>query len=79
MSGDKTNAPTVSLPYAPDAEKGVLCSLILLPDKVSELCADRLQTEAFWVPAHKIIYDSVMQFGDKSKQHSCPRSILKKG
>lgn len=40
-------AETISLPYAPHAEKGVLCSLILSPADVGELCSQRLQQEAF--------------------------------
>jgi P4 family phage/plasmid primase-like protien len=62
----REKSETITLPYSPDAEKGVLCSLILLPDKISEICKQRLQSEAFYVPAHKIIYESAMEFPDKS-------------
>jgi replicative DNA helicase len=56
-----------SLPYSEDAEKGVLCSLILSPTEVAKLCAERLQPDAFYAPAHQIIYELVIEFGDKSK------------
>jgi replicative DNA helicase len=56
-----------SLPYSEDAEKGVLCSLLLSPREVGDLCILRLQPDAFYAPAHKIIYDLVIEFSDKSK------------
>ena len=56
-----------SLPYSEDAEKGVLCSLLLSPREVGDLCILRLQPDAFYAPAHKIIYELVIEFSDKSK------------
>jgi replicative DNA helicase len=56
-----------SLPYSEDAEKGVLCSLLLSPREVGGLCILRLQPDAFYAPAHKIIYELVIEFSDKSK------------
>jgi replicative DNA helicase len=56
-----------SLPYSEDAEKGVLCSLLLSPREVGDLCILRLQPNAFYAPAHKIIYELVIEFSDKSK------------
>jgi replicative DNA helicase len=56
-----------SLPYSEDAEKGVLCSLLLSPREVSDLCTLRLKPDAFYGPAHKIIYELVIEFSDKSK------------
>src|SRR5580704_8756744 len=56
-----------SLPYSEDAEKGVLCSLVLSPREVGDLCILRLHAEAFYSPAHKIIYELVIEFSDKSK------------
>ena len=56
-----------SLPYSEDAEKGVLCSLLLSPREVGDLCILRLQPDAFYTPAHKIIYELVIEFSDKSK------------
>jgi len=45
-----------SLPYSEDAEKGVLCSLLLSTREVGDLCILRLKPDAFYAPAHKIIY-----------------------
>src|SRR6202047_97237 len=56
-----------SLPYSEDAEKGVLCSLVLSPREVGDLCILRLHPDAFYSPAHKIIYELVIEFSDKSK------------
>lgn len=56
-----------SLPYSEDAEKGVLCSLVLSPREVADLCILRLHPDAFYAPAHKIIYELVIEFSDKSK------------
>ena len=56
-----------SLPYSEDAEKGVLCSLLLSPRDVGDLCILRLHPTAFYAPAHKIIYELVLEFSDKSK------------
>jgi replicative DNA helicase len=56
-----------SLPFSSDAEKGVLCSMLLSPRDVSDLCVLRLQPPAFYAPAHQIIYELVLEFADKSK------------
>ena len=56
-----------SLPFSSDAEKGVLCSMLLSPRDVSDLCVLRLQPPAFYAPAHQIIYELVLEFTDKSK------------
>ena len=56
-----------SLPYSEDAEKGVLGSLLLSPREVGDLCILRLQPDAFYAPAHQIIYELVIEFSDKSK------------
>src|SRR6266446_3188475 len=56
-----------SLPSSEDGEKGVLCSLLLSPREVGDLCILRLQPDAFYAPAHKLIYELVIEFSDKSK------------
>jgi replicative DNA helicase len=56
-----------SLPYSEDAEKGVLCCLVLSPREVGDLCILRLHPTAFHAPAHRIIYELVIEFSDKSK------------
>jgi DnaB helicase-like protein/AAA domain-containing protein len=56
-----------SLPYNEDAEKGVLCSLLLSPQEVADLCALRLRPDSFYAPAHRKIFELVVKFGDRSK------------
>ncbi len=56
-----------SLPLSEDGEKAVLCSLLLSPREVSDLCVLRLRPDAFYIPAHQIIYNLVIEFSDKSK------------
>jgi replicative DNA helicase len=56
-----------SLPFSEDGEKGVLCSLLLAPREVADLCILRLRSDAFYIPAHRTVYDLVLEFGDKSK------------
>jgi hypothetical protein len=45
-----------SLPFSEDAEKGVLCSLLLNPSEVSDLCRLALPEGAFYISAHAIVY-----------------------
>lgn len=56
-----------SLPFSEDGEKGVLCSLLLSPREIADICILRLRSDAFYVPAHQIIYDLVIDFRDKNK------------
>ena len=56
-----------SLPFSEDAEKGVLCSLLLSPKEVNDACALSLVPEAFYIPAHRIIYDLIIELCDKNK------------
>jgi replicative DNA helicase len=56
-----------SLPFSEDGEKGVLCSLLLSPREVADICVLHLRSEAFYIPAHEIIYSLVLEFGDKRK------------
>src|SRR5271165_313853 len=48
-----------SLPFSEDGEKGVLCSLLLSPREVADICVLRLRSSAFYIPAHEIIYNFV--------------------
>jgi hypothetical protein len=41
-----------SLPFSEDGEKGVLCSLLLSPRDILDLCQIKLRPEAFYTPAH---------------------------
>src|SRR5580704_1540556 len=56
-----------SVPFSEDGEKGVLCSLLLSPRDVADICVLHLRSEAFYIPAHEIIYSLVLEFGDKYK------------
>lgn len=47
------------MPCSEDGERGLLCSLILAPGKVHKACAAVLRTEAFYIPAHRLIYDAI--------------------
>ena len=51
-----------SLPFSEESEKGILCSLIHSANEVAALCAARLQPEAFYLPAHQIIYQLILKF-----------------
>src|SRR6266436_3899496 len=56
-----------SLPSSEDGEKGVLCSLLLSPREVADICVLSLNPDAFYIPAHRTIYSLVLEFGDKYK------------
>jgi replicative DNA helicase len=56
-----------SLPSSEDGEKGVLCSLLLSPREVADICVLSLRPDAFYIPAHQTIYCLILEFGDKSK------------
>ena len=63
-----------SLPFSEDGEKGVLCSLLLSPRDVADICVLRLRSAAFYIPAHEIIYSLILEFGDKRKPSISSRS-----
>jgi hypothetical protein len=50
-----------SLPFSEDAEKGVLCSLILNPAFVAPLLA-QVSPNAFYAPAHQILFDLLLEW-----------------
>src|SRR4051794_12808649 len=56
-----------SLPFSDDGEKGVLCSLLLSPRDVADQCVLRLHPDAFYLPAHQIVYELVLEFNEKGK------------
>jgi replicative DNA helicase len=56
-----------SLPASEDGEKGVICSLLLSPREVADICVLSLRPDAFYIPAHRTIYGLILEFGDKSK------------
>src|ERR1700675_3474986 len=61
----------IHLQFSEDAEKGILCSLLLSPRETSDLCEDLLP-EAFYIRAHQIVYGVIreniqtLSVGDRS-------------
>jgi replicative DNA helicase len=49
-----------ALPFSEDAERGAVCSLLLSPREVLDVCQLRIKPEAFYIPAHQIVYSVVM-------------------
>lgn len=62
MNAGNLNSDQSHPPYSEDAEKGVLCSLLLAPGKVAKLCSERLWPGAFYVLAHQILYDTILEW-----------------
>jgi len=58
-----------SLPFSEDGEKGVLCSLLLSPRDVLDLCQIKLRPEAFYAPAHQILFNLVAELVDSNKAY----------
>jgi replicative DNA helicase len=55
------------LPQSPDAEQGILSSLLLAPREVGGLCAEKGLTAAnFHIPAHATIYAELLEMWDKN-------------
>ena len=50
-----------------DAEKGVLCSLLLNPREVSDTCRAIVAAEAFYIPAHHIVYETILALIDGNR------------
>src|SRR5260370_33322486 len=65
----KSTAPgeSRSLPFSEDGEKGVLCALLLSARDVLDLCQIKLRPEAFYAPAHQILYNLVAELVDGNK------------
>jgi len=51
-----------SLPYSENAEKGVLCSLILSPTEAGDICLRLLKPEHFNNGAHRTIYETLLEW-----------------
>jgi replicative DNA helicase len=56
-----------SLPFSEDAEKGVLCSMLLNATEVSDLCRTFLREGAFYIPAHELVYNLILELVDGKK------------
>jgi len=59
----ETHLPDVhrSLPQSVDAEKGVLCSILLSPEQTLNCCIERINDEHFYYPTHRIIYQAMLE------------------
>lgn len=57
------------LPQAPDAEQGVLASILLSPNEVGGFCAKKGVTPAYFhIPAHAHLYSEMRDMMDEAKQ-----------
>lgn len=55
------------LPASPDAEQGILCSMLLAPSEVGAICAEMgVSSEWFHSPAYGTIYGVIMEFWEKN-------------
>ena len=57
-----TKQEAISLPYSENGEKGVLSSLIHAPVEAGDICSHDLKLEHFYAPAHKIIYEVLLEW-----------------
>ncbi len=60
--------PHRPLPQAVEAEKGLLCSILLSPREVLNDCADQIEEEAFYSPAHGIIFRILAEMWSANQQ-----------
>ncbi len=53
------------LPQSPDAEQGILSSLLLAPVEVGLMCQQR-EVDSLWfhIPSHRVIFDNIMEMWD---------------
>ncbi|QQY07639.1 MAG: replicative DNA helicase [Candidatus Xiphinematobacter sp.] len=58
-----THLPDIhrSLPQSMDAEKGVLCSILLAPEQILDCCIERINDKHFYHPAHRIVYQAMLE------------------
>jgi replicative DNA helicase len=58
-----THPPDIhrTLPQSTDAEKGVLCSVLLSPEQTLDRCIERINDKHFHHPAHRIIYQAMVE------------------
>ena len=56
-----------SLPFSEDAEKGVLASILRSPTEVIAGVRDQVSKDSFYIPAHQIIYELLLELSDKNK------------
>jgi hypothetical protein len=59
--------PVATLPHSEDAEKALLCSLVLDPVQTEDEARAQLTAESFYIPANQIIYSLLLEFRDKNR------------
>ncbi len=70
LKGKKSYQPDPHrlLPQSPDAEKGVLSSLLIQPREIGGLCAEKQLTKGhFAIPAHGTIYEMLIGMWDRNE------------
>lgn len=55
------------MPQDINAEKGILCSILLSPKTVLPECVEKITEDYFWQPAHQIIYKEMVELQNTSK------------
>lgn len=57
-----------SLPFNEDGEKGLLCSLLLAPGRVTTLCLEHhINSGWFFIPANMILFDTIATWPEPAK------------
>lgn len=57
-----------SLPASPDAEKGLLCSILLAPDRVIDECVQQQVTEDYFhLPSHQVVFLTAREMRDTGR------------
>jgi replicative DNA helicase len=59
--------PHRSPPHSPDAEQGVLGSMLISPRDVIALCVEKINADYFYIPAHQTIYNLLVEMWNDQK------------
>ena len=55
-----------NIPHSEEAERGVLGSLMLQPNRVRNLCTQyEVEKETFYIPAHRHLYEMLIEMLSK--------------
>lgn len=55
-------------PYSEEAERGVLGSAMLDPERVIDLCVEHgLSADSFYVPTHRVLFDLLVQMREQNR------------
>src|SRR6516225_3444393 len=64
----QTSEPQPPLPFSEDSEKGLICSLLLAPGEVMKQCAQRINADSFYIPAHRLLFDTIRAWPHPNKK-----------